>query len=153
LFTTIALTVGLLGTSGWAQGPAGDTVRIQAVKRVRLGSEVRVATNEGTHRGKVLRITATDLVLDEGAAPRTVSFAALDSLWVARRSTGKGAWVGALVGLGVGAAIGTAAGEGWSDTPQIAGTLLGGGAGALGGALLGAVSGAVSRTWVREYPK
>jgi hypothetical protein len=91
------------------------------------------------------------MVLAQEGTARSLTLNGVDSLWVARRATGKGALIGALTGLGVGAIIGAVAAEGAYDTPPLAWAAVYGGVGLLGGAVVGTVVGS-TRRWERAYP-
>src|SRR5512134_952419 len=110
----VASAIALSATPGSAQVGGVDTALVRVLDRVRPGSDVRVAAGQGAmHRGTLRKLTAAELVVTEDAVERTMPLTAIDTVWVARRSTGRGAWTGALVGLGVGAIVGTAAGANW----------------------------------------
>ena len=128
-----------------------DTAGHQALARLRPGSEVRVSGNDTLLQGTLHRLTPTQIVLAQDGTRRSLTLRSVDSLWVARRATGKGTLIGALVGLGAGAIIGAAAAEGGNDTPPAAWVAIYGGAGLLSGAVVGAVVGSGKR-WERAYP-
>jgi hypothetical protein len=148
----LGLTILLFGSPAEAQSiRTTDTASQQALARLRSGTEIRVSQNDGLLQGTLRRLTATQVVLAQEGTGQSLTLRGVDSLWVARRATGKGALVGALLGLGVGAIIGAAAAEEGYDTPPVAWVALYGGGGLLSGALLGAVVGS-TKQWKRTYP-
>jgi hypothetical protein len=154
LFAVAGLTLCLFTALGSAQEPAVDTARIRAVERLQPGSRVRIATDDGgVHRGTLVRAGAAEIALSEDTAESTIRLMAMDSLWVARRSAGRGALIGGLVGVAAGAIAGAVACADCQDTPPEAVTVGGAAVGAVIGAAIGAGIGAVTTHWTRQYPK
>jgi hypothetical protein len=150
----MVLMVGLTTLSVSVQAQmtgAADTARQHALARLQPGTEIRVSENNRVFQGTLRRLTPNQVILAEEGTKHSLMLRSFDTLWVARRATGKGALAGALVGLGIGALVGAGAAPGGSDTPPGAYAAIYGGIGLLGGALLGVVAGS-SRQWERKYP-
>jgi hypothetical protein len=118
------------------------------------GDSVRIRLREGRLLGGALESSAPDS-LSIRIAPMTMTHAwgVVDTLWVHRsgssRGARRGAMVGALVG-GLALMCGLAVEEGGGGNPCASGVaagIAGAGLGALGGALLGAVLGSSGDEW------
>lgn len=121
--------------------------------------EVLISTTEGERvRGYCGPIESTQLRLMRSSREQVVPFAAVDSLWVRQRGSGRGATMGALVGALAMGGAGVLLSQGLCETEDgcVSETvMLGAGGAATGGtigALLGAVAGYATRTWRRIYP-
>ena len=129
-----------------------------AVTALRPESAIRIASSEAPMNGRFLNATSESLVLGTATVERSVPLRAIDTLWTARRATGKGAAVGAVVGGVALAALGSFAVWGLCEgdngchsdyPPVVGGSLVLGG---VTGAFLGAVIGSFSHRWHRDYP-
>jgi hypothetical protein len=132
------------------EGQGLDSASIVLLKPDRF---VRIQVPElGRVQGNVGFISGRDLYLMTEDRSRTVSLAAVDTLWIRGRRTTLGAIVGGVIGLGGGILLGALAqgigGAESSDNVVVPVAL----SGAAAGALVGAVAGASIRRWQRIYP-
>ena len=134
-----------------------------AARGIPPGSLVRVRDRSGIRiEGRLARITATEIRLDDAAAPG-LALADLDSLWVAGRETRRGAITGAKIG-GIGGAVvrGVLTArvvEGRCETGDcngaaagLVGALVGGAGGAASGAVVGGAVGSALTRWRLVFP-
>jgi hypothetical protein len=133
------------------EGQGLDSASVVLLKPDRF---VRIQLPElGRLQGNVGFISGSDLYLVTEDGSRTVSLAAVDTLWIRGRRTTLGAVIGGVIGLGGGFFLGLLAqgigGAESSDNVVVPVAL----AGAAGGALVGAVAGATFRYWQRVVPR
>jgi hypothetical protein len=118
--------------------------------RLRAGQTVRVRLADGQRFEAKLVGVDSNLVLRFAQSPQTVPISSIDSLWLRRRGTGRGALIGGVVvggaAFALGALVCTALGEGdgCSNWDYVTGFGLAGGA---VGALLGAGVGSLFPRW------
>lgn len=137
---------------------AQDGSRLDAVA-ISPGQMLRVESARfGRLQGRVIAMSENGLALAAGPSPIKVPLADIDSLWVQRRATGKGALIGGAAGILVGGIYGFFLGEvacepidgGDCTRLEVAGvsSLLGG----ITGALLGAGIGFAIPSWRLRFP-
>jgi hypothetical protein len=133
----------------------GQQASVDSASIVQLRPDrfVRIEAPElGRVSGRVQSLTGAALVLERDAGQRTVSLAAIDTIWVRARRTKTGAIVGGILGAVGGAFLGALA-DGLCEydcggNSVLPGAVLGAGAGAITGGLIGA---AIPR-WRRIFP-
>lgn len=137
-----------------AQTPRPE-VRVQLIEQLRPGTVVRILVGAQTITGRIQRVSADTLYVDQTPMPTGT----IENAWLKQRATRRGMKIGAIVGAPAGAAFGAflftfASGlceTECSDNPGrdiVLGTLGLGAAGLIGGAALGAVIGAALPHWV-----
>jgi hypothetical protein len=116
---------------------------------------VSAAGERRRFEGRVIRVAGDSVFIADAGRVRALPMGLIDTLWVRRRATGRGALVGALVGgVPLALALGALC-AGYGDDcgnnvtgAAAAGFVIGGGA----GALLGSAIGSVVVRWERRIP-
>lgn len=137
-----------------AQTPRPES-RAQLIEQLRPGTVVRILAGGQTMTGRVQRVTADTLFVEQTPIPTGT----IENAWVKQRATRRGLKIGAIIGAPAGAAFGAflftlASGlceSDCSDNPGrdiVLGTLGFGAAGLIGGGALGAAIGAALPQWV-----
>jgi hypothetical protein len=131
---------------------AEEVLRPEAGKR----SVVRLQLQGTRVTGRLVALSAGAAQIEEVAGLRSVSLAAVDSVWVRGRATKTGMLVGAVTGaivtgIFVGLVV-SAMCEVDCDNVGLEGGLVGFGIGAVGGALVGAAIGAAIPKWRLRFP-
>lgn len=116
--------------------------------------EVRIDTTDGERvRGYCAPVEATQLRVTLGTREQVVPFAEVESIWVLRRGSGRGAATGALIGALVVGGAGVLLSQGLCEFGGCLNeTVMTGLAGGAAGAILGSVAGRGTQTWRRIYP-
>jgi hypothetical protein len=131
---------------------AEEVLRPEAGKR----SVVRLQLQGTRVTGRLVALSAGAAQIEAVAGLRSVSLAAVDSVWVRGRATKTGMLVGAVTGaivtgIFVGLVV-SAMCEVDCDNVGLEGGLVGFGIGAVGGALVGAAIGAAIPRWRLRFP-
>lgn len=106
----------------------------------------------GRREARLLRHSATELVLDVGQSPLRIAAASIDTLWERRTASKTGALIGSLLGAGAGILVATQAVEKGETAPvDYVGLFAVGGA--VAGGLLGALVGRAIPKWHRVYAR
>ena len=128
-----------------------------AGQRLRAGQTVRVRLTDGQRfEARIASVDSNPLALRFTQSPQTVPISSIDSLWLRRRGTARGALIGGIVVGGASFALAAvvctalAEGNGCHDWGAVVGFSL---AGTAVGALLGAGMGSLFPRWQRVDPQ
>ena len=149
-----SLILPTLGSAQTSAGPRLDHERQEAIQSLKDSQWVRLAgTGLGRQDGRVIDVTATEIVLSPEPQPIRVPATSVDTVWTRGHSALQGGLVGGLLLGAVGAVVGATAGDPTGDdyNPGFWALVLGGG-GLVGGGALGAVVGLGIPRWHRQYP-
>ena len=141
----------VLALTNSLEGQALDSASVVLLKPDRF---VRIQVPQlGRFQGKVGFISGPDLYLVTEEGSRTISLAAVDTLWSRGRRTTLGTVIGGVIGLGGGIFLGllgqAISGPGSSLDVFVPAAL----AGTAAGALVGGVAGASIGRWRRAHPR
>src|SRR5882762_5758526 len=149
LLACCVLCIPFTGSAGQAEQHGGVVLRTGQTLRVRLADGQRF-------EAKLVGVDSNPLVLRFVQSPLGVPVSSIDSLWLRRRGTARGALIGGIVvggaSFALGAVVCTALGEGtgcdaWGTVVAFSV------AGASVGALLGAGMGSLFPRWQRVDPQ
>jgi hypothetical protein len=148
------LSLPSLGSAQTSGGPRLDSGREEVFQSLKDSQWVRLAgPGLGRRDGRVLAVTATEIVVSSVVQPIRLPGTRIDTVWTRGHSALQGGILGGLLLGGLGAVLGfTIGGPGDDDyDPGFWGPVLGGG-GLVGGGLLGAAVGLAIPRWHRQYP-
>jgi hypothetical protein len=143
-----------LGGAQTSAGPRLDSDRQEVFQSLADSQWVRLSGDGlGRRDGRVLSVTATEIVLTPEPMPIRVSATSVDTVWTRGHSALLGGVAGGLFLGAFGAVVGATAGDpGGDDYNPGAWALILGGGGLVGGGILGAIVGAAVPRWHRQYP-
>jgi hypothetical protein len=149
----LAALVLLLPTIASAQTSKPIPAQPSAFEILSDSQWIRVSRPEqGRREARLLRHTATELVLDVGQSPLRIPATSIDTLWERRTASKTAALIGGLLGAGAGILVATQAVEKGETAPvDYVGLFAVGGA--VGGGLLGALVGRAIPKWHRVYAR
>ena len=150
-FTLALCLLAALPAPGEAQDSSNAPLRQPVFAQLKDSQWVRLAEADiGRRQGRLLTLSATEIVLTSDPAPLRLPATAIDTVWTRGRSTVAGLVVGAILGGALGALAGTSLGE---ENAGSAGLILGlGGLGLAGGGAVGAAIGTAIPRWQRRFP-
>lgn len=150
------LSAALLLLAGAAGSLPAQTVEQALEPLAERRAVIRLRAENALVTGRLQALAAGSATLETTQGSRSVSLAAVDSVWVRHRSTGTGALVGGIVGgVATGLFLGVlvaALCESDCDNAGLEGGLVGLALGGGGGALVGAAIGAAIPRWRLRWP-
>ncbi|HEY7768202.1 hypothetical protein [Longimicrobium sp.] len=143
-----------------AAAQQADTARITtAVWTACPGARVRVAAGDSLLQGRCGGVRDGRLIVTSAGEERAIELVQIDTVWLRRRATGRGAAIGAVGGGVVLGLLGLAAGHGLCEQPNGCGSepyqiaAVAALTGVLGGTLTGGFIGYNVTAWSRRYPR
>ena len=155
----LLVTVAVFGVRPAAAQQA-DTARITtALWTACPGARIRVVAGDSLVQGRCGGMRDGRLIVTSAGHERAIELVQIDTVWLRRRATGRGAAVGAVFGGVALGLLGLGAGHGLCEQPngcgsepyQIAGVAAF--TGVLGGSLTGGIIGYNVTAWSRRYPR
>jgi hypothetical protein len=143
-----------------AAAQQADTARITtAVWTACPGARIRVAAGGSLVQGRCGPVRDGRLIVTSAGHERAIELVQIDTVWLRRRATGRGAAVGAVVGGAALGLLGLWAGHGLCEQPNGCGSepyqiaAVAAFTGVLGGSLTGGFIGYNVTAWSRRYPR
>lgn len=123
------------------------------------GARIRVAAGDSLVQGRCGPVRDGRLIVTSAGGERAIQLVQIDTVWLRRRATGRGAAVGAVVGGVALGLLGLGAGHGLCEQPNGCGSepyqiaAVAAFTGVLGGSLTGGFIGYNVTAWSRRYPR